>query len=392
MGALSNIRVLDLSTMLAGPFGAMMLGDLGAEIIKIETPDGDGTRGFPPRTQNGTSLYYMAYNRNKKSVVINLKTPEGRQIFYDLVKQADVVWDNFRPGIIEKLGIDYNTIKAINPRIISASVTGFGSDNPYGNRPTYDLCIQAISGVLSVTGEPDRPPVKLGVPMADIGGGWYAVVGVLAALMERERTGVGQRVDVSMLDGLVSLHGYEAVYYLNTGVMPEPLGTMHRSHAPYQIFKTEDYYIAIVVALDKFWQSLCKAMELSNEVEERYATVDLRYQHRNELIELLEKVFLTKSTEYWLQKLEEADVPCGAVNRMDSALAEPALLHREMVVDVAKGSDTVKLLGNPIKLSNSTSEYTCPPDLGQDTDMVLQDILGYSPEKVRGYRDSNVVK
>ncbi len=204
---LSDIRVLDLSTMLAGPFGSQMLADLGAEVIKIETPAGDNTRNFPPHYHKGESLYYLSFNRSKKSIAIDLKSAEGLELFYELVKTADVVWDNYRAGITKRLKIDYDTLKEINPRIICSSITAYGEGNPYDhNDPTYDLCIQAMSGVLSMTGERDRPPVKLGVPMADIAGGWYAVVGVLAALNARRLTGVGQKVDVAMLDALSSLN------------------------------------------------------------------------------------------------------------------------------------------------------------------------------------------
>ncbi|GHS97324.1 CoA transferase [Synergistales bacterium] len=382
MGALENIRILDLSTMLSGPFGAMMLADLGAEVIKIETPDGDGTRNFPPHIHKGTSMYFMAYNRNKKSVVINLKDAEGKKVFYDLVKQADIVWDNFRPGIREKLGIDYKTLRQLNPKIICASITGFGNGNQYGNRPSYDLCVQAISGVLSMTGEPGRSPVKLGVPMADLGGGWYCVVGVLAALLERARTGEGQEVDISMLDSLTSLHGYEAVYYLYSGIVPEPLGTSHRNNVPYQIFKTKDIYIAIVVALDKFWTALCKALDISEHTRQKYATIQLRYDHRDEVIALLEEIFPTKTASEWLNRLDAEGVPCGAVNPMDRALEEPALLQRNMIVDVEHKGDTIRLLGNPVKLSNSSERYKCPPELGQDTDDVLREVLRYSDDDI----------
>ena len=391
MSALENIRILDLSTMLAGPFGTMMLADLGAEVIKIETPEGDGTRYYPPHVHKGTSMYFMSYNRNKESVVLNLKTDEGKKIFYELVKNSDVVWDNYRPGIKEKLGIDYDTLKKHNPKIICASITGFGNKNPYGNRPSYDLCIQAISGVLSMTGEADRPPVKLGIPMADLGGGWHCVVGVLAALMERERTGEGQEVDVSMLDSLASLHGYEAVYYLYSNVVPERLGTSHRNNVPYQIFKTKDIYIAIVVALDKFWDALCEALDIPADIRRKYATVQLRFDHREEVVELLEKILVERTADEWLARLDEQGVPCGAVNSMDRALKEPALLHRNMVVTVDHQGNPVRLLGNPVKLSNSVEKYTCPPELGQDTENVLKNILQYNDESLNKLREKGII-
>ena len=391
MGALENIRVLDLSTMLSGPFGSQMLGDLGAEVIKIETPSGDGTRIYQPHFSKGTSMYFMAYNRNKKSVVINLKTAEGKQAFYDLVKTADVVWDNFRPGITKKLGIDYETLKTINQSIICASITGFGTGNPYGNRPSYDLCVQAESGVLAMTGEKDRPAVKLGVPMGDLGGGWYAVVGVLAAIIERERTGKGQFVDVGMLDTLVSLHGYEGVYYLFSGIVPERLGTAHRNTVPYQTFRTKDIDIAIVCGLDKFWFALCKAIGIDEATAEKYGTMKLRYDFREEVVNMVQNVLLTDVAENWVKKLDEAGVPCGAVNPLDRAFENPALKERDMVISVDNQGETIRLIGNPIKMSASKQEYACPPQLGEHTVEVFKSI-GYTDEKIKSLEECGAIE
>lgn len=391
---LSDIRVLDLSTMLAGPFGSQMLADLGAEVIKIETPAGDNTRNFPPHYHKGESLYYLSFNRSKKSIAIDLKSAEGLELFYELVKTADVVWDNYRAGITKRLKIDYDTLKEINPRIICSSITAYGEGNPYDhNDPTYDLCIQAMSGVLSMTGERDRPPVKLGVPMADIAGGWYAVVGVLAALNARRLTGVGQKVDVAMLDALSSLNCYEATYCLNTGAKPERLGTQHRSLVPYQIFRTKDIYIAIVVASDKFWAKLCEGIghpEMTND--ERFCDLKARYANREELISWLEGVLGEKSCGEWIDRLKAAGVPCAPVNTLDKALEEPALLYRDMVITVDHDGEPVKLLGNPIKLSGYEQKYACPPHLGQNSDEILTDILGYGREKIEQLRQSGAVK
>lgn len=391
---LSDIRVLDLSTMLAGPFGSQMLADLGAEVIKIETPAGDNTRNFPPHYHKGESLYYLSFNRSKKSIAIDLKSAEGLELFYELVKTADVVWDNYRAGITKRLKIDYDTLKEINPRIICSSITAYGEGNPYDhNDPTYDLCIQAMSGVLSMTGEKDRPPVKLGVPMADIAGGWYAVVGVLAALNARRLTGVGQKVDVAMLDALSSLNCYEATYCLNAGTKPERLGTQHRSLVPYQIFRTKDIYIAIVVASDKFWAKLCEGISHPEMInDERFCDLKARYANRSELIAWLEGVLCEKSCAEWIDRLKAAGVPCAPVNTLDKALEEPALLYRNMVVTVDHDGEPVRLLGNPIKLSGYEQHYACPPHLGQNSDEILGDILGYGPEKISELRQSGAVK
>ncbi len=391
MGALDKIKVLDLSTMLSGPFGAQMLGDLGAEVIKVETPDGDGTRIYQPHFSKGTSMYYMAYNRNKKSVVIDLKTPEGKELFYDLVREVDVVWDNFRPGITKKLKIGYDTLKEINPRVICASITGFGLDNPYGDRPSFDLCVQAESGVLAMTGEADRPACKLGVPMGDLGGGWYAVVGVLAALIERESTGKGQFVDVAMLDTLASLHGYEGAYYLFSGIVPERLGTAHRNTVPYQTFRTKDIDIAIVCGLDKFWFSLCEAIGIDKETADKYGTMKLRYDNRPTVVNMVQDILLTDIVDVWLEKLNAAGVPCGAVNNLDRAFTNPALLARDMVISVDHLGEEIKLIGNPVKMSGSEQKYTCPPELGQHTEEVLKSMLGYSDDKIKALREAKAI-
>lgn len=388
MGALQGIRVLDLSTMLSGPFGSMMLGDLGAEIIKIETQDGDNTRTFPPHFHNEESIYYLSLNRNKKSIVLDLKNSQGLNTFYELVKKADVVWDNFRSGVKERLKVDYETIKKFNPAIISCSITAYGENNPYDKKePIYDLCIQAMSGVLSMTGEKGRPPVKLGVPMADLAAGWYGVVGVLAALVARNQTKVGQKVDIAMLDCLASLHCYEAAYYLYSGIIPERLGTCHRSLVPYQIFQTKDIYIAIVVARDKFWANLCKALGKTELIEhEKFSTIAARYENRSLVVKTLEKILGDKKCAEWLALLKEAGVPCAPVNTLDKALVEPALLHRDMVVEVGHDGETIKMMGNPIKLSNNLSQFNSPPKLGEHTDEVISNILGLSASEIENLR------
>lgn len=382
---LAGIRILDLSTMLAGPFGTMMLGDLGAEIIKIETMDGDNTRNFPPYYHKGTSLYYLSFNRNKKSMVIDLKSQKGLEIFYRLVESADVVWENYRDGVAKRLKVDYETLKKINPSIIYCSITAYGQDNPFGSsEPTYDLCIQAMSGVLSMTGEKDRPPVKLGVPMADIGGGWYGVVGVLAALIEKKATNRGQKVDISMLDALASLNCYEGTNYLYSKKVPERLGTAHRSLVPYQIFQTQDIYIAIVVASDKFWGKLCVALNrLDYITDERFADLKSRHANRELVYQWLEQTLIEKPSDEWLKILKKEGVPCAPVNPMDKALQEPALLQREMIVEIDHKGEAVQLIGNPIKLSNNQPQrYDCPPELGENTRQVLSEILELTDDEI----------
>ena len=322
-----------------------------------------------------------------------MKQPEGLKVFYDLVKNSDVVWENFRSGVNKRLKIDYDSVKEINPRIISCSISAFGESNPFdGDQPIFDLCIQALSGTLAMTGEPDRPPVKLGVPMADLGGGWYAVVGLLAALVERGRTGRGQKVDIAMLDALVSLLTYEATYCLYSGIVPTRIGTSHRSVVPYQIFPTKSIYIAIVAILDKQWVALCNGLGVPQYIkDERFATLDARFANREQVVDLLNKILITKTCEEWLVPLKEHDVPCAPVNTLDKALSEPALLHRNMVIEVDHYGEPLKLLGNPIKLSNHHERFECPPRLGENTRDVLKEILHYSDEKVRELEQKKIV-
>ncbi len=389
--ALAGIRVLDLSTMMSGPFGAMILGDLGAEIIKVETLDGDGTRTFPPHSADGDSLYYWSLNKNKKSLAIDLKSREGLALFYELVKEADVIWDNFRAGVKEKLKVDYENVRKYNPKIISASITSFGTANPQDtDQPSFDLCIQAISGVLDMTGEPGQPPVKMGVPMGDLGSGLYAVIGVLAALHHREKTGEGQMVDSAMLDGLVSLHTYEATYCLHSGVVPTRIGSKHRSSVPYQIFPTKTIHIAIVGTLDKFWERICEVLGL--EKDSRFATLQGRYSNREEVVNLMSESLMKKSCEDWVKELERVSVPCGAVNTMDKALNEPCLLARNMVVEVERSGQKVRVLGNPIKMSKNEEIFTAPPTLGGNTEEVLQTWLGYSKNQIEKLKQDMVIK
>ncbi len=392
--ALSGIKILDLSTMMAGPFGAMMLADLGAEVIKIETLEGDGTRVFQPHFKDGDSLYFHSLNRNKKSLAVDLKSEKGLKIFYDLVREADVVWDNFRAGVKEKLKIDYDSVVKYNPKIISCSITAFGTANPYDDdQPSFDLCVQAMSGVLDMTGEPDGPPSKMGVPMGDLGSGWYGVVGVLAALLAREKTGKGQKIDVAMLDGLVSLHTYEAAYYLNSGVASTRIGTAHRSIVPYQIFPTRSIYIAIVAPLDKFWVNVCNVLGMPEwGTDERFSTLKARYANRELVVKSMTDQLMKKDCEEWVKELQKVKVPCGPVNPLDKALNEPLLLARNMVISMERGGETIRALGNPIKMSGNRDVFAAPPRLGENTADILSGVLGMDAAAIEALRREKVIK
>jgi crotonobetainyl-CoA:carnitine CoA-transferase CaiB-like acyl-CoA transferase len=281
-----------LTQTLAGPYGALLLADMGADVVKIERPPhGDPSRRIPPFV-DGESAYFLSVNRNKRSMVLDLGQEAGLAVFYDLVRQADVVLDNFRPGVTERLRVDYPRLAQINPRIIVCSISAFGQDGPYRDRPAYDLVVQAMSGLMSVTGESERPPVRMGLPMGDLGGGLFAALGILAALLERERTGRGQMVDVSLLDGLIGLHTYLASTYFATGRNPAPVGSAHHNIVPYQAFATADAYLAVATFTEAFWQKLCRAMELEPLIDDpRFRTNELRVQNRETLIPMLDSRF-----------------------------------------------------------------------------------------------------
>ena len=336
---LSGVRVLDLSQMLAGPFGSMILADLGAEVIKIEKPgEGDIGRGMPPHFFHGESVYFLSVNRNKKSLTLDLKAKEGLEIFYRLVKASDVVFDNFRPGVVEKLRIDHETLKKINPRILSCSVSGYGQTGPFKDRPAFDLIIQARGGIMSYTGEPGRMPVRMGAPMGDLTGGVYAAHGVMAALYQREKTGQGQRIDISLLDSQLSLQIYRGLYYLYAGEVAQPVGSSHVSANPIRAFKTKTFDIVIDANTDKFFQELVGAMDRSDLASDpRFVTRGDRLKNKEALYAILEEIFLRKTGEEWLELLE-GRLPAGPINTVDMALNDPQILARNMVVETTPRS------------------------------------------------------
>ena len=392
---LKGVRILDLSQYIAGPYGTLLLGDLGAEIIKIENPEGgDLSRNLRQYTHKDESAYYLSFNRNKKSLTLNFRNPKATEIFYELAKVSDVVYDNFRSGMLEKFRIDYESLKKINPRIISCSVTGFGSDSPYKDRPALDLLIQAYSGVMSFTGEPGRPPVRLGIPMGDLNGAMFAVMGVLGALYFRQLTGKGQKVDIGMLDGLISLMTYRAQYCLLGKEIPEPVGSGHVSAVPIRAFKARDgKYLTIDAAQDKFFQNVCQALEIPETGKDpRFSTVAARLKNRDALFQILEKRFLQKDRDLWVELLIKADVPVGPVNDVAQALLDPSVLARKMVVPVEHLGEEIKMLGNPIKMSEMGEEvFEGAPTLGQHTDQILSAYLGYSKERIAGLKQEKVI-
>jgi CoA:oxalate CoA-transferase len=392
---LTGIRVLDLSQFLAGPYGSMILGDLGAEVVKIEIPEkGDGSREMPPHFIHGQSGYFLSMNRSKKSVTLNLKSDAGLQIFYDLVRHADVVYDNFRPEILNRLKIDYNTLKAINPRIISCSVSGYGHSGPMRDRPAFDLVMQAMGGIMSYTGPQGGEPVRMGAPMGDLAGGIFAAHGVLAALYERERTGVGRRVDVALLDSQIALLIYRAVYYFLAGEVAEPAGSGHVSAVPIGAFKTQDIHIVIDANGDKFWRALCVALERPEMADDpRFVDRAGRLKHVEELMAILQTIFLTRPGEEWLRRLDEAGVPSGPINTVDRALSDEQVRARNMVVEVNSSHyGKVNMTGSPIKFNDTDDrEFLAPPILSEHTQVILSDWLGMTSEQVKQLRDQGVV-
>jgi crotonobetainyl-CoA:carnitine CoA-transferase CaiB-like acyl-CoA transferase len=392
---LSGVRIVDLTQMLAGPYGSMLLADLGAEVIKIEDPrGGDPTRRLGPPFVEGESAYFLAINRNKRSLALDLRKAEGRQVLYDLVEVSDAVFNNFRPGTMEKLGCDYETLKEINSQIIYCSLTGFGETGPYRDRPAFDLAIQAISGAMSITGEPGRPPVRMGIPLGDLGGSLFCAFAISAALYAREKTGSGCRIDISLMDCMLSLLTYVGQYYLITGKVPGPVGSAHQTVVPYQAFATRDIYIVVAVFVEKFWHAFCRVLDLEELRDDpRFADNDRRRENREELIPILEEMFRTKAGDEWLRLLSEAGVPCGPINTLDRVFSEAQVAARNMVVEIDHPkAGRLRSLGDPIKAS-TMGEHPCEPAPlhGQHIEEVLSDILRYSPQRIATLREEGVI-
>jgi len=392
LGLLTGARILDLSHMLAGPFGSMMLGDLGAEIVKIEPPDGDPMRQMGPHFWAGESAYYLSANRSKQSITLNLQNENGRAIFYDLVRVADVVYDNFRPGVTQKLQIDYATLQRINPRIIACSISGFGQTGPYRDRPAFDIAIQGLAGAMSITGTKETP-ARMGVAMGDLAGGMFGAFAVASALFHREKTGEGSCIDLSLLDSLTALLTYVAQYYFHDGIVPGPQGTEHMSVVPYQSFKTKDGGLVVAAFTEKFWQGLCRALELPQlATDPRFINNDERRLHKTELVPILVEAFHQRTTDEWQVRLDAESVPWGPINTIDRVFADPQIIARQMKIQVDHPTiGKLPMAGNPVKVAGVAEEYAPPPLRGQHTEKVLQSWLGYSPEKIAQLRDAGAI-
>jgi crotonobetainyl-CoA:carnitine CoA-transferase CaiB-like acyl-CoA transferase len=383
-GPLSGLRVLDLTRVLAGPTCTQMLGDLGAEVIKIERPEaGDDTRGFAPPfwPETRESAYFLGVNRNKKSVTLDIATPEGQAIIHRLLAECDILAENFKVGALAKYGLAYEQLKAAHPRLIYCSITGFGQTGPYAPRPGYDALIQAMGGVMSLTGEPNGSPQKVGVPVADLFAGLYGCIGILAAVNHRHATGQGQQVDIGMLDTHVAWLANQGMNYLATGENPPRLGNQHPNISPYQEFPTQDGYLILAVGNDPTFERFAKSFGLEHMLEdERFRTNASRVANRDLVTATLTPVMKSKTTAEWIEALEALKIGCGPINTLKDVFADPHVLAREMTVPMrhASGAD-ITVIANPVKLSATPPSYrSAPPTLGEHNAEVLGGLLGLS--------------
>jgi len=392
---LEGIRILDLTRVLAGPFCTMMLSDLGAEIIKVEVPGtGDDSRSFGP-FRNGQSLYFINVNRGKESIAVDLKTEAGKKLLVDLAKKCDVVVENFRPGTMEKLGLGWDVLQKANPRLIYGAVSGFGHSGPDSGRPAYDILVQAMGGVMSITGWPESPPTRVGLSMGDITAAVFLSTGITSALYQREKTGLGQKVDVSMLDCQLSILENALVRFQVDGKSPTPLGTRHPTITPFQAFRASDKWFVIAVGNDALWKKFCVSMNRPDLLADlRFATNGDRTKHYNDLIPELERLFEVKERAVWLELLEKAGVPSAPVNTVEDVMLDRQLSARNMFVTVDDDlAGQITIPGNPIKMETVPESPTRPhaPAIGEHTDSILAHVLGLDAAAIAALRSQGVV-
>lgn len=392
---LKGIRVLDLTRVISGPYCAMMLGDLGAEVIKVEQPgSGDPSRKLGPPFKDGESGYFISINRNKKSLTLNLKTKEGLEVFRELVKVSDVILENYRAGVADKLEIGYEDMKKVNPRVIYCSITAFGSEGPYKDIPGYDLTMQAISGEISITGEPDGMPAKMGVPMGDLGGSFFGASGILASLYARERDGKGRHIDIGLFDTQLALLCYhQSPYLLEGNREKKPEGTAHPNIVPYKMYQTKDIKIVVAILGENFWVKLCGLLEIPHIAKDsRFDKNEKRAVNRSVLEPILQEAFLKKSGREVVKKFYEIGIPGAPVNSVAEALEEPQVKTREMIVEVDHPKcGRVKVIGSPVKIDGVKQEYTPPPMLGEHNDEIMRDILHYSEAKIKELKEKGLL-
>ena len=394
-GPLEGIRVIDMTWALSGPFCTMVLGDLGAEVIKVENPleGGDSSRKIHPFVGK-ISSYFLSVNRGKKSITANLRHPRAKELVLELVRKADVIVENFRPGVMDRLGLGYTALKAVNPRIIYAACSGFGQKGPYSHRPAFDVIIQGMAGTLSVTGEAGGEPVRVGYSIGDIGAGMFTAVGILAALHERQKSGEGQMIDIAMMDCQMAFLENAFVRYLSTGEIPERLGTRHPVNTPFQAFPTQDGYVVLTAHREDWWLKLCDVIKRPDLTrDDRFKGSASRTRHHKELEEILNPIFRIRTTAEWVADLEKADIACGPVNNIPQVAADPHTAAREMIAEVtdSKGAK-FKVVNSPVKLSRTKAKVEkASPELGENTDEILTGLLNVSPEEVAALRAEKAI-
>jgi len=393
-GPLQGIRVIDLTRVLAGPFATQSLGDLGAEVLKIEPPGGgDETRRFPPFL-DGEGHYFLGINRNKKSLVVDLQQEAGKEILRKLVAQSDILVENYRPGVMDRLGLGYAALAEINPRLIYCAISGFGLTGPLRDKPSFDIVTQALSGALSINGERGHMPIKLAIPLGDMVGGVFGPMAILAALHERHKTGKGRLVDISLYDGLIGMLGYFAQLAFITGEDPPTMGSSHPNIVPYGSFPASDGSIIIAVLSERFWGKLCEALERPDlAADPRFATPTLRRERRDEVDQIISDVTRTRTVAEWEKRLTAADVPHAPVLGVTAALAHPHALAREMVVEAEHATiGPVKVVGRPIKFPGTKQPpVAAPPTLGQHTERVLRERLGYGDAEIEALKRDGII-
>ena len=399
MKPLNGVKVIDLTHMLAGPYAGMVLADLGAEVVKVE-PLGSGemTRGLlkndPDYSFKNFGAYFLTLNRNKKSVSIDLKNKKGLEVFYDLVRSADIVLNNFSAGVVSKLKIDFENLSAINPKIITCSITGFGETGPHSTRPAYDQIVQAYSGGMSITGKDAKSPTRAGIPIGDLGSGLYSVIGILSALYSREKTQKGQHIDLSLLDVQISLLTYMATMQTLSGIDPEPIGNAHFVHVPYNSFTTSDGFVVIAVITDEFWKSLKSVVNVDSLDDPKFDSSIDRLKNQSFIENELNKALSTETSDHWIEKLNKAKVPCGPINKFSDALNDEQVKHRNMIVEVEHpDGGFVKMPGNPVKMSYTNEEsYSSPPHLGTNTREILKNWSKYGEDKIKDLEKENIIQ
>ena len=393
-GALDGIRVLDLTRALAGPYCTLMLGDHGADVIKVEMPvTGDETREWAPPSVKGISAYYLSINRNKRSVTVDLKNPDGKRVLERLIEKCDVVVENFSPGTLARLGFPDERVRRVNPRAILCHISGFGQDGPGRAWPAYDLIVQGMGGIMSLTGEPGSDPVMVGVPQADMVAGMFAAFAIAAALHARERTGEGQVIDATMIGGQVALLSRQAARYFADGTVPRPEGNVHASIVPYQTFRASDGYVNVGVANNALFERFCRALDLEELLEdERFTDNPKRVAHRKEIVPIIERRIRTLTKAEVVRRLREANVPVGPINALDEVFADPVVRHLGLIAEVDHPTaGRVRAPGIPVRLSGTPpSLRRHPPELGEHTDEVLRE-LGYSKADIAALRRDGAV-